>query len=290
MEQYPEAFDGLQDSPLKGLLSSVEVFNFDKEDYKDRDLNGHVGLGEAVETSSFLDVFAQHNLNNIVQSSNDDIVYELFIASIIQKKPRLFINNPVTILNSQSSSVQPMRLWQENFNATEHKERVLDSINEFLSENKSLARLSENVAIIVDELFSNALFNAPIDDNGYPIYKNMARNEKIRYPGNKNSKIFAVHTNKDLFIGCVDPWGSIDRDHIVNVMHRAYSEGKVNDESLGNGKGAGFGMRMMLDRSRSVYILSEHRKRSLVCAHMRLNISLKKIEYVPKQVHINCFG
>ena len=121
IEQYPQAFDGLGDSPLKGLLQSVKVFNFDKEDYTDRDLSDHIGLGDAIETSTFLDVFAKHKLSNLVQTSNDDIVYELFIASIILKKPRLFINNPVTILNSQESSVQPMRLWQENFNATEHK-------------------------------------------------------------------------------------------------------------------------------------------------------------------------
>ena len=286
LDYFSETFDSLEDSALKDLMAHVDAFSFDKEDLNDEtDLTAKVAVGDHISTSAFLEAFVKHKLSNVVQTSNDDLPYELFIASIILKKPRLFLNNPLTILNSQDSSASAMRVWQENFNCTEHKERVLESIHKFIGRNKSMNRLSDNILIIIDELFSNALFNAPVDENGYRIFKNMQRNEKVRYPGNKNAKIFAVHTSNDLFIGAVDPWGSIDRDAICNSIWRAYNEGTVTEDS----KGAGFGLRMMLDRSRSLYLLCEAGKRSLICCHMRLNISLKKVENVPKQFHINCF-
>lgn len=286
LDYFPETFEQLQNSALKDLMGQVDAFSFDKEELtQDLDLSDRVAVGDHIQTGTFLQSFVENKLSNIVQTSNDDLPYELFIASIILKKPRLFLNNPLTILNSQDSSATAMRVWQENFNCTEHKERVLESIHKFIGRNKSMNRLSDNILIVIDELFSNALFNAPVDADGYRIFKNMDRSEKVRYPGNKNAKIFAVHTANDLFIGAVDPWGSVERDGICKSLHHAYSEGTVTEE----GKGAGFGLRMMLDRSRSLYFLSEMGKRSLICCHMRLNISLKKVENVPKQFHINCF-
>ncbi len=286
LDYFPESFEKLEDSALKDLMSSVEAFSYDKEDLdEDTDLSGKIAVGDHIQTSAFLKNFVENKLSNVVQTSNDDLPYELFIASIILKKPRLFLNNPLTILNSQDSSATAMRVWQENFNCTEHKERVMESIHKFIGRNKSMNRLSDNILIVIDELFSNALFNAPIDESGYRIFKNMHRNEHVRFPGNKNAKIFAVHTQNDLFIGAVDPWGSVDRDGICHSLYKAYNERKVDETS----KGAGFGLRMMLDRSRSIYILCEKGKRTLACCHMRLNISLKKVENVPKQLHINCF-
>ncbi len=284
---YPSQLSIKKNSPLMTLLKEVPAYSFESQELVDgQDLTGSVGIGRNLSTQSFMEAFKNNQLNNIVQIANDDLIYELFIASIILKKPKLFINNPVTILNSGDTTKKSMHVWQENFNATVHKPKVLDGINDFMAGNKSMSRLSENVMIIIDELFSNALYNAPADENGYPIFKAMDRHENVKYPGNKNSRIFAIHTDKDLFIGCVDPWGSIDRDHIVSIIHNAYSTGQVTEES----KGAGLGLRMMLDRSRSLYIVSEHRERTLVCCHMRLNISLKKVENVPKQLHMNCFG
>ena len=286
LDYFPETFESLHDSALKDLMANVDAFSFDKEELgAETNLSRKVSIGDHIQTSAFLKAFVENKLSNIVQTSNDDLPYELFIASIIMKKPRLFLNNPLTILNSQDSSASAMRVWQENFNCTEHKERVLESIHKFIGRNKSMNRLSDNILIVIDELFSNALFNAPVDDNGYRIFKNLQRNEKVRYPGNKNAKIFAVHTANDLFIGAVDPWGSVDRDSICESLFHAYNERTVTEDS----KGAGFGLRMMLDRSRSLYFLSEMGQRSLICCHMRLNISLRKVENVPKQFHINCF-
>lgn len=287
LDYFPNTFDSLNDSALKELVSGVEAFSFDKEDLDPSvNLTSKVGVGDRVQTNVFLKAFVENKLSQFVQTSNDDIPYELFIATIILKKPKLFLNNPLTLLNSQGSSATAMRVWQENFNCTEHKERILESIHTFIGKNKSMNRLADNILIVIDELFSNALFNAPVDDDGYRIFKNMNRHEKVRYPGSKNAKIFAVHTVDDLFIGAVDPWGSMDRDGICQSIYHAYNERTIAEGT----KGAGFGLRMMLDRSRSLYLLSEKGKRSLVCCHMRLNISLKKVENVPKQIHINCFG
>ena len=144
LDYYSDTFASLKDSPLKDLIGSTKAFSFDKEEVAPGlDLKNHVGIGENVETLKFLEAFVNNNLSNMVQTSNDDINYELFIASIILKKPKLFLNNPLTILNSKESSATAMNVWQENFNSSEHKEKVLEGIRKFMSNNKSMERLSE---------------------------------------------------------------------------------------------------------------------------------------------------
>lgn len=286
LDYFPETFSGLENSALTSLMKNVEVFSFEQDRVrKGDDLSDRVGVGESIPTEKFLKLFVENKLNTMVQTANDDLAYELFIASIILMKPRLFLNNPLTILNAQDQTASAMRVWQENFNATEHKARVLESLQQFIGRNKSMNRLSDNILIIVDELFSNALFNAPVDENGYRIFKHEDRNANVQYPDQKTAKIFAVHTTDNLFLGAVDPWGSVDRDGICQSLYEAYTKGRITQDS----KGAGLGLRMMLDRSRSLYLVSEKGARTLACCHMRLNISLKKIESVPKQLHIHCF-
>jgi hypothetical protein len=133
LDYFPETFEQLEDSALKLLMGNLEAFSFDKEELSpELDLSGRIALGEAVQTQTFLKAFVENKLSNVVQTSNDDLPYELFIASIILRKPKLFLNNPLTILNSQESTATAMRVWQEDFNCTEHKEKVLESIHKFI--------------------------------------------------------------------------------------------------------------------------------------------------------------
>lgn len=287
---YPQEFDQMSDSPLKVLLKNIGSFNFADQAPSTENLSGLVGLGTELSTEGFLRAFQHNGLNNICQTTNDDIIYELFIAGIILKKPRLFLNNPLTILGANESSLTPLRVLTENFNSTEHKTKVLDKISKFLEHSRSLNRLKDNISIVVDELFSNVLFSAPVDKSGKAIYKDMARNEKISIPGSKNATIFLVHSENDLFVGCLDPIGSLDRDQFIHVLQKAYSSNeKDTNQSSTGGPSQGLGMRMMLDRSRSLYVVSEKGVRTLVVCHMRLNVSLKKLEHLPKQLHLNCF-
>ena len=284
IEHFPETFTKLKDSVLKHLISKIEAVDFDKDEIKEgKSLENKVLIGEHVPTADFLKLFVENGISNVVQTKNDDLAYEVFIAAVILLKPKLFLNNPLTILNSQESPDSKVHVWQEGFNSSEQKSGILEGIQGFIGKNKAMNRLSDNILIVIDELLTNALFSAPVDEQGQPLFADKERSETVEYPPNKTAMVFAVHTENDLFIGAVDPFGSVDRDTICKALHTAYSKGQVNEST----QGAGFGLRMMLDRARSLYFLSEKGKRTLVCCHMRLNVSLKKVEHVPKQLHIS---
>jgi len=259
---YPNEFNQMEDSPLKLLLKNIESYNFADQEPSTENLDGIIGLGTKMPLEEFLKAFRVNNLNNLCQVTNDDLIYELFIAGIILRKPKLFLNNPLTILSANESSTTPLHLFNENFNSSEHKEKIMDGVSAFLEKSRPLQRLKENVNIVVDELFSNALFNAPIDENGKHVHKSIARNEVVRFPGKKNATLFLVNSENDLFVGCLDPFGSIQRDQLIDTLEKAYSSGQVRDSSQ-DGEGAGLGIRMMLDRSRSIYMVSERGQRTL---------------------------
>lgn len=173
LEHFSDTFADQEDSALSHLLGQIQAFHFDSDELDESlNLRYRVGLGTEVQTTHFLKAYVENKLNHIVQVTNDDIRYELFIAGIIHRKPRLFLNNPLSILNSQDASDMAMRVWQENFNCTENKSKVLESIENFIGKNKAMNRLSDNIMIVIDELFSNALYNAPVDEDGYRIFKN----------------------------------------------------------------------------------------------------------------------
>lgn len=277
-------------NPILDLFRATDIYDFDFKEDRLGDLLGCVGVGSDVSTLEFLEVFKTRNLSSIIQNKNSDIIYEIFIAALIIKRPRLFLKNPYTILAATERDTKvKARILNETFSSTDRKIEILDKINTFMNHNKNLERYKESITIIADELIANALFNAPVTERGTPIYRGIQRNETIRYPGDKKANIFICHTEVDLFIGCIDPWGSIDRNYVVQALHRAYEKTDITSDFQGK-VGAGLGLRMILDRSRSLYIVSETTKKTLVCGHVRLNESLKKVDATPKQVHIQTFS
>lgn len=276
-------------NPLVELFHSTEIYDFDNPTDDVLDLSGFVGVGTDTPTLEFLNVFKNSNLSHMIQIKNTDIIYEIFIASMILKRPRLFLKNPYTILAAaEKNKNAKTRILTENFSTTERKSEIMTKISDFMGHNKNLERYKESILIIADELIANAMFNAPVTEKGTPIYRGIQRNETIRYPGDKKANIFICHTEVDLFIGCIDPWGSIDKNYVIQSLQRAYEKADLNSDNQGK-VGAGIGLRMVLDRSRSLYILSEYMKKTLVCGHVRLNESLKKVDSTPKQVHIQTF-
>ena len=165
-DYFPDILANLQTGALKALISSTPAFSFEEPLSHKDNLSGKIGIGKPVATEDFLKAFVSNKLNNLVQATNDDIAYELFIACIIQKKPKLFINNPLTILNAQDQSAKQMRVWQEGFKSSDQKEKIIESLREFIAPEKSMSRLADNILIVIDELFSNAMLNAPVDKKG----------------------------------------------------------------------------------------------------------------------------
>jgi DNA-binding response OmpR family regulator len=96
------------------------------------------------------------------------------------------------------------------------------------------ARVSSMAMLVADELLSNAVHNAPVDDKGEHFRKDVARNIEIDLAGRDTVQLRWGCDARYLAIEVTDQYGSIDRETILRAL--------AKDSIRETGGGAGMGI------------------------------------------------
>lgn len=120
-----------------------------------------------------------------------------------------------------------------------------------------LTQLGYNELIIpavitaVDELLMNAIFDAPVDENGKQIYARQSRNTNLKLEG-KHAVEMQVGGKGDLIgVNVVDCYGSLDSVQVKQHIAKSFNgkQDEVRDATLA---GAGLGLSLVLKRGGSL--------------------------------------
>lgn len=106
------------------------------------------------------------------------------------------------------------------------------------------AQVVHGIAVVADEIISNALYNAPVDESGLARFANQQRWIPVLL-GPGEEIVFSMATDgKRLGLGVRDPFGSMSRATVLSHLRRcAALEGFRVDTKLG---GAGLGLYYVL--------------------------------------------
>lgn len=123
---------------------------------------------------------------------------------------------------------------------TDQKQEAVEAVRQYLIAAKVPARVSNLIANSVDELLMNAMFDAPTDEFGKPLYSSTLRSNS-RELTNKEQVTMRVGFDGFYFgISVADGFGSIDRSRILNHISASYRE---KDYTVRAGQaGAGLGV------------------------------------------------
>jgi len=187
---------------------------------------------------------------------------------LIQTNPSEFLTNPLPFLFQN----EPLSLTL-SFQKKSDKLEMMKQFEAFVSLTKSQLAL-DNVRILFQELFMNALYDAP----------NEAK--KLGFAADKKSRqmLFAFDSDK-LIISCFDPYGSLDPLSLIKRIEKIIHSNTTQMINFDPNKGgAGIGCSLLYRYSSHLSLVVEEGKRTRVTCTIPLKMSQRKFELLEKNI------
>ncbi len=229
------------------------IIHFNKDKQPERG-SEKVYVTEEVDTHDTLRLFLDHQVPHVV---NKNLMYfdeELSSGVEMLKNPDNYFKFPVaTVLSPESvqeESNQRMTLCRIPFHRSDQKQMVLSKALEAIKQSGGGPRvILERSQLIIDELFTNVIYNAPFVGQG----KLIDRTQKIVLPEDKGGEIIIGFKDQRTVISCRDFYGSLDMKKYLDRIARCYREGARQMMNQGEG-GAGIGAYLIYNLSTSFYL------------------------------------
>jgi CheY-like chemotaxis protein len=145
-------------------------------------------------------------------------------------------------------------------------------------------RTVELVETIVDELVTNAIYNAPRTDAGEPKYARLSRREPVVLEDHEAGELQFACDGDYIAVAQIDPFGSLTQDTIVSYLNRCLVKGPEQFSEASGGAGIGL-FRVFQSLSKFVINIDPGRKTEVICL-IDLRLSMKRFRQAAKSFHI----
>lgn len=290
-EKYAHQLAKVEKSTLLEILEDIDIFDLSLPPPKKVDPKTTIAVGAATPLKTIITLLRDYEIEHFVQTNRNDFFFDLFAASLMLKKPSRFMKNPVPffIQNFKKDLIKhhEVRSKTWTFQSTAQKNTIMGELENFLSGHARTQNYSSSAIMIADELVSNALFSAPVDEDSKALYQNLPRSSSIVLDMSKECELFVSHDEHRLLLGCTDPFGSVDMKKIIQRLYTIYvlEDSKPDLKS----QSAGLGIKMMIDNSCGFYLVYKRNIKTLVCCAIPISLSYKKSELYPKNLHFSMF-
>lgn len=159
------------------------------------------------------------------------------------------------------------------FSGPEDKAAMKDQVIRFAGECGSEAVL-QNVDSIVEELYMNAVIDAPREAISLGIKKSP-----------KPNQMYLARSKRNLQISCTDFCGSLDLNKLMNRMNEVYTKGAGQAINFASGSGAGLGCVILFENCVSLYFGVIPGVMTKVSCVIPLGVSNRQRERMKKSLH-----
>ncbi|MEM9492339.1 MAG: hypothetical protein AAGC55_24545, partial [Myxococcota bacterium] len=145
-------------------------------------------------------------------------------------------------------------------------------------------RTVEMVENVVDELVTNAIYNAPRTRDGEPKYAKLSRREPVVLEEHEVGQLQFACDGAYIAIAQVDPFGSLTRDTVVSYLNRCLIKGpsQLSDAS----GGAGIGLYRVFQSLSKFIINIQPGRQTEVITLIDLRMSMRRFRQAAKSFHI----
>lgn len=241
---------------------------------------------DTLSTKSLLDFCLNKKVNHIVQKANVNPQLELSVSFKMVQNPKDFLNFPLSTLIlcpdiCDLDTENSLRRVYCEVDRADQKQEVMDQIAGFLKNNSNSVPLNSDILNVADELFTNAIFNAPYQNADNKV----VNSEAALVDRNKKPFLFLSNDFDRIILGCCDQYGSADISAILGQIKKCY-ENSVVDISKPSSENTGISFYFALEKSTSVYIAVQNKVRTLICCSFPLKCSTEKRAQMPKNLHL----
>jgi hypothetical protein len=139
---------------------------------------------------------------------------------------------------------------------------AVEAVRNFAIAAKFQARMATTIANAVDEILMNAIFDAPIDELGRPLYKVTSRSSQLKLEGRNAVEMHIGFDGKYIGIAAVDNFGSLDKNSLLSHVSKIYTEEEYKVKA--SVASAGIGLATVYRSGGSLFFTSESRVKTEV--------------------------
>lgn len=272
--QTSELFRGEDFSDL-ALPEKVRIVDMTCSWSAGHDTKNQLFVNENMSPSELISNIADLNIKCIVQRRENYFKEDILRSSEVITSPHKYFQSHGQSLLKESSKV-----LETKFSQVQHKENAVKQIESFCVDIKSQS-LAESTRAIFEELFMNALYDAPRESKSYLI------GDSDSYLNRKSAVVRIFKNNNRMVISCEDPFGSMKLDKLIDRMQEVYRLGlgpAMNmKESAG---GAGIGTVIIFEHCESLFVGVEPGQKTLVSCVLPIGLSLRQRDALSKTIHI----
>lgn len=170
--------------------------------------------------------------------------------------------------------------FEQVVHSSKERDAAVATIQDRVSALQVPRRVAEMFGELAHELIMNAMYDAPVDAQGRPKYA-ADRKAELRLEDRECPTVWLATDGSRLVLQVADPFGRLQRSHVVNGLARGLSGGEM-DQSHG---GAGLGM-MMCHNSAALLVFDVRRGiRTEVTAVFELDLNLREFRTQARSIH-----
>lgn len=277
------------DKRLLNLLQNVEVVDFQDCLTGNKDLKHTIVVGEETELPVIFRLVEENGLSYLVQKKHEYFLYNLIMSAMICKFPDVFLKSPITVITRNANNSE--RTISIPFTSTKDKDRIMFETEQFVNQNSRNTSIRQNLKVIINEMFSNAMYSAPTDESGNYLYANMPRNAEVTYQDGAKGEILLSFNNEIFAVACRDPYGSVNKLRVTKRLHQVFHGSKLaavehrNNENLGSG----LGLKMIIENSIGFGMVVRQGFETLVYATLPVGSGNRKVARIAKNICFNFY-
>ena len=170
--------------------------------------------------------------------------------------------------------------FQERIHTPEERDRVVEGVSQFCEKLNTPARVRDMLGELAHELLMNAMYDAPVDAEGRPLYAE-DRKARITLSEEDAPVLRCASDGLHVLISVVDRFGRLPREKVFGGMARGLKSGTMH-KSYG---GAGLGMLYVYRSTAMSFFDVSPGRRTEVIGLYDLDLNQRVFRSLPRSIH-----
>lgn len=158
-------------------------------------------------------------------------------------EPEDFVITVTKLLHGQVFGLQKyfpwgVTLYNMEIGSYDEKIEALDVLNGYAELAGARGPVRDRMALVAEELIINAMYHAPADANGKPLYRHLPRKELAKRAFARSVKVQCASNGQHFAVAVRDQYGTLDKATIVQFLGKGKAS-VLEPENRASGAGLG---------------------------------------------------
>jgi len=219
---------------------------------------------------AFLDILVQSHKNKIsphlVLLTQPDVTGNIqtvkglpFVDNVMSRDPddrsftvRSLLTTMTKVLNQNIFGLEKYLAWgvdiqSKTVKASKERDLLKDGMVAHFKTSGIRASILDRVHLVAEEMLMNAIYDAPTDGKGQPMFNHLSRKTEINLEKNQECSMKYAFDGTMIALSVEDPFGALTKEIIIQYLESCY-HGKAGSLNTNKG-GAGRGLHQIIENS-----------------------------------------